>query len=89
VLLLVLVAMLARTWRLFFLVQLPLLLLSAAFAIFTLSYGTPPGEFLAHVLATSTWEAHSSRASNPRRRLEGQPRAGGRLVTCRCRASFR
>ena len=55
-LLFVLVAMLAATWRLFFLVQLPVLLLSAAFAIYTISYHTPPGEFLAYVLATSSWE---------------------------------
>jgi len=52
----VLVAMLTRSWRLFFLIQLPVLLLSAAFAIYTLSYGAPPGEFLAYVLATSSWE---------------------------------
>ncbi len=55
-LLLVLIGVLARTWRLFLLILLPALLLSTAFAIYTLSYDMPPGEFLAYVLATSTWE---------------------------------
>ena len=55
-LMLFLVAMATRTWRLFYLAQLPVLLVSAAFATYTLTYGTPPGDLFAYVLATSSWE---------------------------------
>jgi glucan phosphoethanolaminetransferase (alkaline phosphatase superfamily) len=55
-LLTMLLAIIARTWRRFFLIQFPVLLLSAAFAAYTLMYHTPPGQFIAYVLATSTWE---------------------------------
>jgi glucan phosphoethanolaminetransferase (alkaline phosphatase superfamily) len=55
-LLLAVVALIARRWRLFYVLLLPVLVLAAAMASYTLSYGTPPGEFLAFVLATSTWE---------------------------------
>jgi glucan phosphoethanolaminetransferase (alkaline phosphatase superfamily) len=51
-----LLAMAARNWRVFLLVQFPLLLLGAVFAAYTLIYGTPPGQFIAYVLATSSWE---------------------------------
>jgi glucan phosphoethanolaminetransferase (alkaline phosphatase superfamily) len=51
-----LVAMGARTWRRFFLIQFPIVLLSAAFATYTLIYGAVPGDFIAYVLATSSWE---------------------------------
>lgn len=56
VLLFVIVAMFARTWRLLLLALTPVLVLSAAFTVYTLSYGSLPGDFLAYVLATSTWE---------------------------------
>jgi glucan phosphoethanolaminetransferase (alkaline phosphatase superfamily) len=49
-------ALIARRWRLFYLLLLPVLLLAVAMAIYLFSYDTPPGEFLAFVLATSTWE---------------------------------
>jgi glucan phosphoethanolaminetransferase (alkaline phosphatase superfamily) len=54
-LLLWLLAMAARNWRALLLIQLPLLLLGAVFAAYTLLYGTPPGQFIAYVLATSSW----------------------------------
>jgi hypothetical protein len=38
-----LLAMGARTWRRFLLIQFPLLILSAVFAAYTLIYGNPPG----------------------------------------------
>ena len=53
---LALVAIVTRVWRLFFLVQLPILVLSAAFAMCTLTYNSPPGDLLSYVLATSSWE---------------------------------
>ena len=55
-LLLWLLAFLARTWRRFFLLQAPLWILAAVFAAYTLTYGSPPGELLAYVLATSSWD---------------------------------
>jgi glucan phosphoethanolaminetransferase (alkaline phosphatase superfamily) len=51
-----LVAIVTRIWRLFFLVQLPILVLSTAFAMCTLTYNSPPGDLLSYVLATSSWE---------------------------------
>src|ERR1700689_4872900 len=51
-----LVAIVTRSWRLFFLIQLPILVLSAAFAMCTLTYNSPPGDLLSYVLATSSWE---------------------------------
>jgi glucan phosphoethanolaminetransferase (alkaline phosphatase superfamily) len=53
-LLLALVAMLTRSWRLFFLIQFPIVLLSTAFAMYVIAYDVPPGDFIAYVLATST-----------------------------------
>jgi glucan phosphoethanolaminetransferase (alkaline phosphatase superfamily) len=49
-------AILARTWRRFLLLQFPVLLLSATFAAYTFTYDSPPGEFIAFVLATSSWQ---------------------------------
>ena len=51
-----LVAIVTRVWRLFFLVQSPILVLSAAFAMCTLTYNSPPGDLLSYVLVTSSWE---------------------------------
>ena len=51
-----LLVMVARSWRRFLLIQFPLLLLSSAFAAYTLSYDSPPGQFIAYVLATTSWE---------------------------------
>jgi glucan phosphoethanolaminetransferase (alkaline phosphatase superfamily) len=56
VLLLVLAAMVTRTWRVFLLSQFPILLLSTAFTMYVIAYNTPPGEFIAYALATSSWE---------------------------------
>lgn len=56
IVLMLLTAMLAGTWRRFLLLQLPFLLLSAAFAVYTAIYDVPPGSALALVLATSTWD---------------------------------
>jgi glucan phosphoethanolaminetransferase (alkaline phosphatase superfamily) len=50
------VALLARTWRRFFLLQYPIVLLSAVFAIYTLSYDNTPGQFIAYVVATTSWD---------------------------------
>jgi glucan phosphoethanolaminetransferase (alkaline phosphatase superfamily) len=55
-LLLWLFAFVARTWRRFFLLQFPLLLLGVAFAAYTLSFDNLPGQVIAYVLATSSWE---------------------------------
>jgi glucan phosphoethanolaminetransferase (alkaline phosphatase superfamily) len=49
-------ALLSGTWRRFFLVQIPLFLLAAAFAACTLTFDNPPGQLIAFVLATSTWQ---------------------------------
>jgi glucan phosphoethanolaminetransferase (alkaline phosphatase superfamily) len=49
-------AFVARTWRRFFLLQFPFFLLGAAFAAFTLTFDNPPGQLIAYVLATSSWE---------------------------------
>ena len=51
-----LLAMAAHTWRRFLLIQFPLLILSAVFAAYTLMFGNPPGQFIAYVLATTSWE---------------------------------
>jgi glucan phosphoethanolaminetransferase (alkaline phosphatase superfamily) len=51
-----LLAFVTRTWRRFFLLQWPLFVLCAAFAAYAIAYGTPPGQMLAYVLATSSWE---------------------------------
>jgi glucan phosphoethanolaminetransferase (alkaline phosphatase superfamily) len=50
------VAVCARTWRRFFLIQFPVVLVSAAFATYAFIYGTVPGDFIAYVLATSPWD---------------------------------
>jgi glucan phosphoethanolaminetransferase (alkaline phosphatase superfamily) len=50
-----LIAMVARTWRRFLLIQFPILILSAVFAAYTITYDNPPGQFIAYVLATSSW----------------------------------
>ena len=55
VLLMCATALAARTWRRFFLLQFPLLLLGAAFAAYTLSFDARPGKSIALVLATSSW----------------------------------
>jgi glucan phosphoethanolaminetransferase (alkaline phosphatase superfamily) len=51
-----LVAVCARSWRRFFLIQFPVMLLSSAFATYTLIYGTVPGDVIAYVIATSSWD---------------------------------
>ena len=51
-----LLAILARTWRLFFWLNAPFWLLAVVFAGYTLTYGDVPSELLAYVLATSSWE---------------------------------
>jgi glucan phosphoethanolaminetransferase (alkaline phosphatase superfamily) len=51
-----LVGLCTKSWRSFFLVQLPVVLLGAAFATCTITYDTIPGDLLAYVLATSSWD---------------------------------
>jgi glucan phosphoethanolaminetransferase (alkaline phosphatase superfamily) len=51
-----LIAFIARTWRRFFLLQFPLLLLSVAFASYTILYNHLPGQAIAYVLVTSSWD---------------------------------
>jgi glucan phosphoethanolaminetransferase (alkaline phosphatase superfamily) len=50
------IALVTRTWRRFFLLQVPLLVLGAAFATYTLTFDSPPGKGIAYVLATSSWD---------------------------------
>ena len=49
-------AVIARTWRRFFWLNAPFWLLALVFAGYTLTYGDVPGELLAYVLATSSWD---------------------------------
>jgi glucan phosphoethanolaminetransferase (alkaline phosphatase superfamily) len=51
-----LIASVTRTWRIFFLVQLPLWLLSVAYTAYTLIFGFPPGHTLAGIVAATTVE---------------------------------
>lgn len=51
-----LVAAAARTWRAFFLIQFPLILLSVAFIGYAFAFGSLPGETLAMVALTTSWE---------------------------------
>jgi glucan phosphoethanolaminetransferase (alkaline phosphatase superfamily) len=51
-----LLAFAARNFRWFLLLQFPLVMLSAAFSAYTLTYNIPPGRAIAFVLATSSWE---------------------------------
>ena len=45
-----------RTWRRFFLVQLPLSVLSVAFVIYTVTFNMAPGRTLARILAGASFE---------------------------------
>jgi len=49
-------AVCARNWPRFFLLQFPIVLLSAAFATYTFTYDSLPGDFISYVLATSSWQ---------------------------------
>jgi len=51
-----LIAGLTRTWRRFFLFCFPLVLVSSAFAAYTVSFGVRPSRSLALVLLTTSWE---------------------------------
>lgn len=53
---LLLIAALVRTWRMFYLVQFPLIVLGAGFIGYAVTFGALPGETLAMVLLTSSWE---------------------------------
>jgi hypothetical protein len=55
-LLLWLLAFVTRTWRRCLLLHTPLWILATVYAVYTLTYGSPPGELLAYVLATSSWD---------------------------------
>jgi len=46
------IALLTRQWRRFYLAQFPFWLLSVGFTAFTVTYDGPPGDFLSYVLAT-------------------------------------
>jgi glucan phosphoethanolaminetransferase (alkaline phosphatase superfamily) len=50
------VAAATRTWRRFFLAQLPLSLLAVAFVCYTLAYHMPPGRTLALLVLMTSWE---------------------------------
>ena len=52
----VVIAMLARSWRAALLTLTPALVLAAAFALHLFFYRSLPGELFAYVLATSTWQ---------------------------------
>jgi glucan phosphoethanolaminetransferase (alkaline phosphatase superfamily) len=52
----VLCAALTRSWRGFLLLQVPILILCAAIAAYTLSFGILPGRMVAYVLLTTNWE---------------------------------
>jgi glucan phosphoethanolaminetransferase (alkaline phosphatase superfamily) len=49
-------AAIARYWRSFFVIQFPLLLLGIAYLGYTVSYGMPPGQTLASLLAGASLE---------------------------------
>jgi glucan phosphoethanolaminetransferase (alkaline phosphatase superfamily) len=51
-----LLAFLTGRWRRFFLLQTPFWIVAAVYAGYTFSYGSPPGELLAYVLATTSWD---------------------------------
>src|SRR5882757_6483436 len=51
-----LIAALTRTWRRFALVCFPFVLVSSAFAAYTVSFGVRPSRSLALVLLTTSWE---------------------------------
>jgi glucan phosphoethanolaminetransferase (alkaline phosphatase superfamily) len=53
---LLLLGILTRTWRRFFLVYVPFLLVSGAYAAYSLSFGVVPGHTLAIVLVSASWE---------------------------------
>lgn len=56
ILLVFLIASLTRTWRRFFLVCFPLVLVSSAFAAYIVSFGVRPSRSLAVVLLSTSWE---------------------------------
>jgi glucan phosphoethanolaminetransferase (alkaline phosphatase superfamily) len=51
-----LIAAVTRTWRRFLLLQFPVCLLGAAFVIYTVTFGIPPGSALAAILAFASIE---------------------------------
>jgi glucan phosphoethanolaminetransferase (alkaline phosphatase superfamily) len=56
ILLVLLLAACTRTWRRFFLAYLPLLLVAAAYATYTVLFGGVPGETLALLILGATWD---------------------------------
>jgi len=51
-----LIAAVTRVWAYFFWIQLPVLLLSWGFAVYTIRFSIPPGDTLAQILAEVSWE---------------------------------
>ncbi len=51
-----LLAACTRTWRRFFLVYVPFLLMSVAYAAYSIAFGIVPGHTLAMVLVSASWE---------------------------------
>ncbi len=51
-----LIAGIARSWRMFFLIQFPLALLGLAYAVYTVTFGMTPGRTLAGLLVGTSWE---------------------------------
>ena len=64
-----LIAFIARTWRAFFLVGLPFVVLGALYASYTYMYGTPPGRSLAFILLTTSPEELLGALSLPQVRI--------------------
>ncbi len=56
VLSLLLLGLLTRTWRRFFLAYVPFLLASGAYAAYSVSFGVVPGHTLAILLVSASWE---------------------------------
>lgn len=52
----ILVAVCARTWRRYFLCLFPLFMLSVGFLVYTLSFHMPPGHTLSMVVVGASWE---------------------------------
>jgi glucan phosphoethanolaminetransferase (alkaline phosphatase superfamily) len=52
----IVVAAVTRSWRRFFLVQLPFSILGVGFVIYTLTFNMPPGRTLAHILVGASVE---------------------------------
>jgi glucan phosphoethanolaminetransferase (alkaline phosphatase superfamily) len=64
-----LIATVTRTWRLFFIVSFPVVLLGVLYATYTVFYGTPPGRSLAFIVLTTSPEEIVGFLSLPQNRI--------------------